>query len=271
MSQNPTSAKNNKGALLFIVLCATLFWLSNSPVFNPSSTVVDKSSELAQLKHRYAIDMDKGKTDDAIKELTRGIELDPHNPVPLRLRGSLYEQSGDLKAAASDLDRALLLQPADVDTLMAIAALQYKSKNYDQALLTYDKLTNLKGDKRAQVVGLNGKALVHLSLDHPDLAQRQVKEAIALDPFSVKAREIMGNVLQKRGDLRGAIDSYTAGLRIDRSSYGLYNNRALAYKKLNMYSECVADLEALTRLKPQDKVLAERLAKVKAESKAQTK
>lgn len=253
------------------MLCATLFWLGNNPSFNPSSTVVDKSSELAELKHRYAVAMDKGKTDDAIKELTQGIALDGQNPVPLRLRGSLYEQSGDLKAAATDLNRALLLQPDDVDTLMALAALQFKSKNYDQALVTYDKLTNLKGDKRAQVVGLNGKALVHLSLGHADLAERQVKEAIALDPFSVKAREIMGNVLQKRGDLRGAIDSYTAGLRIDRSSEGLYNNRALAYQKLNMYSECIADLEALTRLKPQDKALAEIMAKIKAERKAQAK
>lgn len=253
------------------MLCAVLFCLGNNPVFNPSSTVGDKSSELAELKHRYAVAMDKGKIDDAIKELTRGIELDQQNPVPLRLRGSLYEQSGDLKAAARDLDSALILQPADVDTLMALAALQYKSKNYAQALLTYDKLTNLKGDKRAQVVGLNGKALVHLRLDHLDLAQRQVKEAITLDPFSVKAREIMGNVLQKRGELRGAIDSYTAGLRIDRGSEALYNNRALAYKKLNMYSETVADLQALVRLRPQDKELAERLAQVKAQIKPHVK
>jgi tetratricopeptide (TPR) repeat protein len=129
----------------------------------------------------------------------------------------------------------------------------------------------LQKDKRAQVVGLNGKALVHLRLGHLDLAQRQVKDAISLDPFSVKAREIMGNVLQQRGDLHGAVDSYTAGLRIDRSAEGLYNNRALAYKKLNMMSECVADLEALVRLKPQDKDLENRLAMIKGQLKAKQK
>lgn len=270
MSQPQASARNNRGAILLILCCALLYWLGNQPALFHSSTSPDKAPTLAELKHQYAVAIDQGKSDEAIKALNQGIALEPQNPVPLRLRGALLEQTGDLDAAALDLSRALSLKPDDVDTLMALAALQYKSKNYDQALVTYDKLT-LQKDKRAQVVGLNGKALVHLRLGHLDLAQRQVKDAISLDPFSVKAREIMGNVLQQRGDLHGAVDSYTAGLRIDRSAEGLYNNRALAYKKLNMMSECVADLEALVRLKPQDKDLANRLAMIKGQLKAKQK
>ena len=59
------------------------------------------------------VESELGDTDAALGHLRRAIELDPSDPVALRLEGALHEESGDLEAAIAAYERAHRLEPGD--------------------------------------------------------------------------------------------------------------------------------------------------------------
>jgi O-antigen ligase len=84
-----------------------------------------------------------GDTDAAIRALERSVALDPGHAMYWRERG-LHRSSAGEPGAASDLERALILNPADTATIRALAVLSARAGEVDVALDLASRAADLR-------------------------------------------------------------------------------------------------------------------------------
>lgn len=247
--------------VLVLVSITSYFVYSASHTSRNAPLSKDELVRLERLRRDYGLAIKEGQSSKAIEILTDGLAITPNDAQLLRLRGILYIKKGRKNEGYSDLTKSLAISPGNTDTLMDRAYAYYEDQNYDLALKDYDQLE--KSDKpQIKAHGLRGKALVFCAVGHFPQSERLARQSIALDAESAKAWEVLGNCLQEEGDMQGAINSYTAALRLDRSIANIYSNRALAYRKLKQFDNACADMESLVRLEPNEEKYRVRLAKV---------
>lgn len=248
-------------SLSLVLVSVTSYFVFSGHAGHDAPLSKEALVRLEKLRRDYGQAIKEGQSSKAIEILTDGLALTPNDPQLLRLRGILYIKKGRKNEGYSDLTKSLAISPGNTDTLMDRAYAYYEDQNYDLALKDYDQLE--KSDKpQIKAHGLRGKALVFCAVGHFPQSERLARQSIALDSESAKAWEVLGNCLQEEGDIQGAINSYTAALRLDRSVANVYSNRALAYRKLKQFDNACADMESLVRLEPNEDKYRVRLAKV---------
>lgn len=248
-------------SLVLVLVSLTSYFVFSGRASHDAPLSKEELVRLEKLRRDYGQAIKEGQSSKAIEILTDGLTLTPSDPQLLRLRGILYIKKGRKNEGYSDLTKSLAISPGNTDTLMDRAYAYYEDQNYDLALKDYDQLE--KSEKpQVKAHGLRGKALVFCAVGHFPQSERLARQSIALDSESAKAWEVLGNCLQEEGDMQGAINSYTAALRLDRSIANVYSNRALAYRKLKQFDNACADMESLVRLEPNEDKYRVRLAKV---------
>ncbi|MFO0857640.1 MAG: tetratricopeptide repeat protein [Phycisphaerales bacterium] len=122
---------------------------------------------------------DKTTVRDAIEDFTRMTEIQPQNPLGLRLRAQAYDLMDEKRKMDADLRAAIKLTPTD-DTLVFgyMSDLVAAAKEEDADLLARDVLK-----ARPKDVGfMMRNAAFFKNAQRSDIAQRWCKEAFAIDP-----------------------------------------------------------------------------------------
>jgi Flp pilus assembly protein TadD len=60
--------------------------------------------------HKGTILFQTGRLEEAFKELTKAIELDPKYPAPYTVRAKIFEMNGDIEASNADMEQAIKLR-----------------------------------------------------------------------------------------------------------------------------------------------------------------
>jgi Tfp pilus assembly protein PilF len=60
--------------------------------------------------HKGTIFFQQGKLEEAFKELTNAIEIDPKYPAPYTVRSKIFEMNGDTESSNADFDQAVKLR-----------------------------------------------------------------------------------------------------------------------------------------------------------------
>jgi tetratricopeptide (TPR) repeat protein len=89
---------------------------------------------------------DLGKPQDAIKDFTSALAIDPEMRDAYKFRGSLYAQAGQIDLAVADLERYLKYDPSDVVTWNNMAMIYMRQNRLPQALVAFNKTIELKPD-----------------------------------------------------------------------------------------------------------------------------
>ena len=105
-----------------------------------------------------------GRTDEAIKPLSRVIELGGGDGLTYGLLGACYAAAGQYSPAESAYRNAVLLQGEVIDWKLGLAQVFLKEKKYGDALTVADDLLRLHPD-RAELWLLQANA--HLGLNEP--------------------------------------------------------------------------------------------------------
>lgn len=104
-----------------------------------------------------------GRLDDAQKVYQRHADRYPERVAPIRAIGGMYLQQGVFSAAAEQFEKALLVDPADFQSLVAMADISERTAEFERARDYYDRAISASGSaEQMWIVG--GRLVGHFDL-----------------------------------------------------------------------------------------------------------
>lgn len=224
---------------------------------------------------------DQGRYVEALSDLTRALELDPHNAIAYNDRGNTYYEQQRYDEALADFTRALELDQQNAYTYFNRGNTYYDLGRYHEALADFTRTLKLdpqnahaynnRGNLH-QVQGRYAEALAdyNRALDlNPQFAeaytgrgrvhhdQKRYAEALAdydraldLNPQFALAYVGRGNVYYTQKQYNRAITEYTRAIEIEPKNAIVYSNRSNAYRKMGRKKEADADQRLASELNP---------------------
>ncbi len=167
-----------------------------------------RNPDALALYHRGVAHDGLGNTDRALSDLNEAIRLDSAKALPYFERGELLaRRSRAFARAIDDFNRALELQPGNVDALMARGA-------------AYSEL------------GQQARAIADLD------------RAVQLAPGSSEAHHSRAVAFGRVGDSKRALEDYDAALKLNAGNVGALVDRAGLQASLKNYELAIQDLDA---------------------------
>ena len=120
-------------------------------------------------------------------------------------RGQVLARSGKTEEALAEFDRALALDPYNVQALYGRALLYQGDKQHQQAIADFTAANGLSPQK---VEPLLGRAISYLALDKAKEAVADLDEAVQADPNNANAWSARGQAYERLGDKAKANASY---------------------------------------------------------------
>jgi tetratricopeptide (TPR) repeat protein len=179
---------------------------------------------------------------------SRTLALFPQNSIVANSLGIAYMQAGDVDAAERTWRRLLAIDPDDAGALNNLGFLEKEKHHYAEAAGLFQRA--IEHDPVTGALRIN-LAETYQFMGRPDLAEPQLREAVALSPRNVAARNRLGQILFTEGRVGEAEEQF-------RASVGSQPN-ALAYDYLGTISlrrgaagEAEKDFSAALSLEPDD-------------------
>ncbi len=131
----------------------------------------------------------------------------PAQRVELYLEsGKIFERElDDPKLAIDSLMNVLAIDENNKTALSVLPRLYLRTEMYDRAVDTLVRHGALEGDKGAALYAEAGRIAFENLMD-PEVAQRHLDKAIALDPESLGALKALGRLHEKRGNWGQAVE-----------------------------------------------------------------
>lgn len=154
--------------------------------------------------HLGIVEMNLGKADQAIKTITRALNLRVEADL-YYARGAAFMALGDLDASLEDLDNAIVLASDREDLLIARGEVLMRMKRLNEAERDYGKAIEINPKSASAYLGRGGlyiitrkKVEARLDLDH----------AIAIDPQNGMAFLRRGKYWEMVDNQENALDDY---------------------------------------------------------------
>ncbi|CAN5672173.1 hypothetical protein BH10CYA1_BH10CYA1_42270 [soil metagenome] len=192
-----------------------------------------------------------GQLDKAIADYSAAVACSNKDAFALAMRGSIYQKQKKYDLALADLNRVIVEVP---DSPSKTGYYKERLKLYD---LMHEKNEDLiSGDlERIAVLEPKNSALryrfaVMAWRKQPDLAIRDLTEAVALEPTNVKYLALLGRVQSETGQTKAAVENLTKALVIDANNADSYTARARSYLADYKFAEALADADKAIALDP---------------------
>jgi tetratricopeptide (TPR) repeat protein len=121
----------------------------------------------------------EGRTDEAIQQFQKALQLDPDHFIALENLGNAYRQAKRWDDAKSTLQRALQLQPDSPEANYAMGMVYAQT---DDANNAYEYLQKAIAERPAYPEALNNLGVLYLRKQQPTDAENSFKEAIRVAP-----------------------------------------------------------------------------------------
>ena len=151
---------------------------------------------------------------DAIKHLSKCLELTPENKEILQLRGNALVEEGHYKFAKKDFIKALSIKEDEI-VYYNLAATQAKLGDFEDAIVSYTK-------------------------------------AIIRSPDYLLAYQGRGAARAVSGDLEGSIEDYDEAIKLNQYFTSAYKGRGVSKCLMGKYKESINDFSMVLQFKPED-------------------
>ena len=187
----------------------------------------------------------EGHTQEAVKEYSKAIELDPSFASAYHNRGILYNNLGEQQKALDDYNKAIELDPSYAFAYNGRGNVYRGFGERQKALDDYNKAIELDP---SFAYAYNGRGNVYSDLGEQQKALEDYNKAIELDLNYKFAYRNRGLLYSKLGNLEAAVKDYTQAIQLDPKYKNAYLNRADAYSALGQESLAEADRKAAAEL-----------------------
>jgi len=166
--------------------------------------------------------------DQAIKDFTRAIQLEPQNAVNYKERGDVYIEKNNDDKALADFSQAIKLDPYDVDAYKKRGITYNRKKDYSKAIADCNQAIRLNpNDADAYIC----RGSVYLGKGDYDKAYADYNQVLRLDPNNENANLLLEFVKIKMA--RSGTTSFSGSSNTTQQSY---NNSNAYYNQGNYNS-----------------------------------
>ena len=156
---------------------------------------------------------------DAVARFDRVLRVSKAYAPALVGKGDALAGAGRMDEAVKSYREALAADPSLADVGRRVEVLAFRSQQaavtvareaaeagrYEEAAAGYERAIAASPDSGLLYRELAGVERKH---DQPDKALEHLRKAVALDPSDAKALVQVGEILEERGDVAGAVDAY---------------------------------------------------------------
>ena len=192
----------------------------------------------------------EGHTQEAVKEYSKAIELDPSFASAYHNRGILYNNLGEQQKALNDYNKAIELDPSYAFAYNGRGNVYRGFGERQKALDDYNKAIELDP---SFAYAYNGRGNVYSDLGEQQKALEDYNKAIELDSSYAHAYNGRGNVYSNLGEQQKALEDYNKAIELDLNYKFAYRNRGLLYSKLGNLEAAVKDYTQAIQLDPKYK------------------
>jgi len=187
------------------------------------------------------------ETNEAIKDYTKAIELDPKYAISYNNRGNAKGLLRDYDEAIQDYTRAIELNPENVATYNNRGRAKIFLIDYHGAIQDYDKAIEL--DPK-YAISYNNRGNAKRLLGDYDEAIQDYTKVIQLNPKYLDAYNNRGRAKILLREYHGAIQDYSKAIELNPKYAISYNNRGNAKRLMGEYDEAIQDYSKAIQLSP---------------------
>jgi tetratricopeptide (TPR) repeat protein len=190
-----------------------------------------------------------GRCEDAIRDYTAALKVDPTLAWAYDNRGSLYDQSAQLEMASKDFSEAIRLDPNLYRAHFDRGLIEMERKDIDGAIEDFSEAARINPSSAAAYyhrgVGYS------LKRDY-DRALASLDAAIEMNPNYASALVERCYVYFQKRQLDRAIADLNRAIRKSPRDALAYRTRGFAFKEQKHWKEAIADFDKALELNPRD-------------------
>lgn len=210
--------------------------------------------------------IDRGRTfirarqyDEAIKDLTTALKLNPESGTAYYYRATAYAGADQIDRTVEDFNKALrhlkseLQGKESAEAHLKKAKAHHKAKKFGSAANEFLRAAfTAETGSATQIEALDLLGRSYWANGQDELAVTALSAFLALEPNNAPGYNARGMSYNELGKNELAIDDYNKAMSLDPSQYtwAYLNNRGLAYANMGKLDLAVKDYDEALRLKP---------------------
>jgi tetratricopeptide (TPR) repeat protein len=215
----------------------------------------------------YATDLqDAGRIDEAAKEFSEAIRLNPGSAKAHVNLGSLLTANGQLDEAQKHFEQALRIDPKNAEYHSGYAYLLDQLGRTEEAAVECETAIRLAPSSPPAHYGYGAFLEKH---GKPDEAIAQYRQTLQLDPSYLDAHIDLGNLLFENGEIAEAREHFQKASALNPKLAQPHNYLGKVFMRQGNVSQAIAQFEEALRLHP-DFPEAEENLRVARETGAQS-
>jgi tetratricopeptide (TPR) repeat protein len=166
-----------------------------------------------------------GRSEQALVEFKRALDLDPLSVDAYRELGNTYEAMNRIKDAEATYQRAIQLRPSDWLSNGNLGAFYYRHGRYAEAEPLFRKQIDLTPDN---FIGYSNLGGLYILLGRDAEAEALLKKSVSVKPTD-RAYSNLGTLYYQRGSYSDAVAMYEKAVALGAGNYVLFGNLADSY------------------------------------------
>lgn len=187
----------------------------------------------------------RGKLEEAIAILDKGISLYPDDSRLYAARGLVYRYKGSADEALADIGKAIALNPKAGELYGMRAAIYYEKKEPDRALEDFDKAISFN---KWSYEAYNGRGIIYLDRKDPDAAIKNFNSSLLINPRNPGVYYNRAVAYIFKGDLDKTVADLDAAIKLDPKFMNAYSARAGVLMRLGQYDKSWKDVYTVEKL-----------------------
>jgi tetratricopeptide (TPR) repeat protein len=200
-------------------------------------------------QNRAYSENEKGKHDDAVRDYTEAIKLNPSLSFSYDARGALYQDKGETAKAFDDYSKAIGLDPNLYHAFHARGLIDITHKNWDKAVADFSEAVRTWPESAS---GYFNRGLAYTNKSDFDHALADFDAAIAIWPRYYRALVERGYVHQRRHELDRAAADFNEAMRIDSKDTAAFRARGYLFNEMKHWNDAVADFNKVLAINSKD-------------------
>ena len=211
----------------------------------PRATPPVEQFTAADYNNRGATYINLSRHDEALRDLSQAIELDPNDALAYSNRGLTHHGLQQYEAALADYNRAIRLAPGYAPAYYNRGNTYHALQRYDDALIDYSRAIQIDSSFSPSYTN---RGSIYADLQRYEEALPDLNQAVQLDPNNVVALYIRGGTYRRLQRYEEALIDYGRVIQIDHTHIGAYIDRGNIYDLLQRNREALADYNRAIQL-----------------------
>jgi superkiller protein 3 len=182
----------------------------------------------------------------ALDAFTRVLDKKPDDARALGWSGNCYYVMKKFDKAISYLQKAIAIDPGEIDHFKYLAACFSKTGQRDKAIHTMEEMVRLFPDDHT---GYYYLARTYMGKDYAKVI-KHLRKTIELNSGLVPAYELLGASLSRNGKLDEAIGIFKQGIAVDGKHDSLFNSLGYTYYLKKRYDQALDAYDQALTLNP---------------------